>query len=287
MPINSCDAKLDERQFTSVQEGETEMEWHYADNGRQVGPVSEEQLLQLVQSDVVRPETLVWHLGMAEWKPFREAGPTSAPPLPRYGDYSRPCASCGRTFPTSDLAMFGDAAICVECKPAWVQRMRQGMANAIPGQLRYAGFWIRLVAQFIDGVLLTAVLGTIFAVFFGGSYFAMVRQAAQPGSDPSLVMGPMYARMGVYQLIGLAIGVAYAVFFWTRFGATPGKMALGLRVVNPDGQLIGVGQAVGRYFSYLLSAMILYIGYMMAGWDDQKRALHDRIASTRVIKTRE
>jgi uncharacterized RDD family membrane protein YckC len=70
------------------------------------------------------------------------------------------------------------------------------------------------------------------------------------------------------------------------YGATPGKMALGLKIVRPDGGPISAGRAVGRYFAEILSALTLMIGYMMAGWDSEKRALHDRIADTRVIKTR-
>jgi uncharacterized RDD family membrane protein YckC len=57
-------------------------------------------------------------------------------------------------------------------------------------------------------------------------------------------------------------------------------------VVRPDGGPISAGTAVGRWFCYILDSLILLIGFMMAGWDDEKRALHDRICNTRVIKTR-
>jgi uncharacterized RDD family membrane protein YckC len=94
------------------------------------------------------------------------------------------------------------------------------------------------------------------------------------------------AGIGLAETLSLAVGLTYYCFFWVRYGATPGKMALGLKVVNPDGGPISAGQAVGRYFSLILSGLILCIGFMMAGWDDQKRALHDRIAGTRVIRIR-
>ena len=56
------------------------MEWHYAENGRQLGPVSEEQLLQLTRTGVVTPDTLIWRAGMPEWKPFRAClRPSSLP----------------------------------------------------------------------------------------------------------------------------------------------------------------------------------------------------------------
>ena len=63
-------------------------------------------------------------------------------------------------------------------------------------------------------------------------------------------------------------------------------MALGLKLVRADGASLTVGRIIGRFFAEMLSWIILFIGYIMAGFDEQKRALHDRICDTRVIKTR-
>ena len=64
-------------------------------------------------------------------------------------------------------------------------------------------------------------------------------------------------------------------------------MALGLKVVRPDGSRVGYGRAVARYFAAMLGGMILGIGYLLVAFDSEKRALHDMICDTRVIKTRE
>lgn len=266
------------------------MDWHYAENGQQMGPVSEEQLLLLAQSGAVSRDTLIWHSGMTGWKPFGEAGPGAPPPLPD-GAQNRLCASCGRIFATTNMAIYGESAICADCKPAWAQRLRQGMTSTAPGNLRYAGFWIRVGAHLIDGIILSTALGSVFFLFFGASFFAIIQQAAAAGArggqpDPTemaALMAPMMASMGLFQLVGLVVSLAYSAGFWLKFGATPGKMAVGIKVVRADGSPISVGQAIGRFFGYLLSSLILYIGYMMAGWDEQKRALHDRLAETRVI----
>jgi uncharacterized RDD family membrane protein YckC len=61
-------------------------------------------------------------------------------------------------------------------------------------------------------------------------------------------------------------------------------MALDLKVVRPDGGPISLGRAVGRYFAKIVSGIILAIGYIIAGFDDQKRALHDMMCDTRVIR---
>lgn len=94
-----------------------------------------------------------------------------------------------------------------------------------------------------------------------------------------------FSWIGTVPPVSLALGICYFVFFWTQYGATPGKMVLKLKVITPEGGFISAGQAVGRYFSQILSGLILCIGFMMAGWDSEKRALHDRIANTRVIYT--
>jgi uncharacterized RDD family membrane protein YckC len=80
------------------------------------------------------------------------------------------------------------------------------------------------------------------------------------------------------------IGGAYTIFFVGKFGATPGKMALRLRVVLSNGGKVGWGRATGRYFAELLSSLTLGIGYLIAAFDDQKRTLHDHICDTRVIR---
>jgi uncharacterized RDD family membrane protein YckC len=63
-------------------------------------------------------------------------------------------------------------------------------------------------------------------------------------------------------------------------------MALGLKVVRADGTALTTGRIIGRHFAEWLSSLILAIGYIMAAFDDQKRALHDRICDTRVIRSR-
>jgi uncharacterized RDD family membrane protein YckC len=61
-------------------------------------------------------------------------------------------------------------------------------------------------------------------------------------------------------------------------------MACGIKVVRPDGDRVSYARALGRYFAEILSGLILAIGYIMAAFDSEKRALHDHICSTRVVK---
>ena len=152
---------------------------------------------------------------------------------------------------------------------------------AVAGR-HYAGFWIRFVARVIDGIILgvvNAIVRLPFMVMFGfGSGI---------GLRGGLLVAPAMAGvLGISLLIGLAIGIAYDVYFLSAHGATPGKMALGLRVIRADGGPISPTLALARHFAEWVSAFILMIGYIMAAFDLEKRALHDRICETRVIYAR-
>lgn len=132
-----------------------------------------------------------------------------------------------------------------------------------------AGFWIRFVAVMIDGVVLLVAQGILFGsgwILSGGS------------------LGPGMAIKGVVNFFGTLIGAAYGIVFHWLWGQTLGKMALQIKVVSMDGGPLSFGQAVGRYFATFLSAIILCIGFIMAGIRSDKRALHDLLAGTRVVR---
>jgi uncharacterized RDD family membrane protein YckC len=67
-------------------------------------------------------------------------------------------------------------------------------------------------------------------------------------------------------------------------GATPGKMALGMKVIRADGQPLSVGLSLGRWAASWVSCLTLFIGYIIAAFDAQKRTLHDHICDTRVVR---
>lgn len=178
------------------------------------------------------------------------------------------CSECGQPWPPEDLARFADRLICSNCKITYAQKLREGVASS--GTFEYAGFWIRFVAALLDGIILF-VAGIIVQLLFT----PMWRSGR---------VDLMFMALGIQYLISMAIGATYEGLFVSRFGATPGKMALELKVVRPDGGPISLGRAVGRYFAKIVSGILLMIGYIMAGFDSQKRALHDMICDTRVIR---
>ena len=135
----------------------------------------------------------------------------------------------------------------------------------------YAGFWQRFLAAFIDG-LITTILSAV-AGFVIGSFGAI------PGTEGGGATGPA-------GLVGFVLTwLYYALMESSERQATFGKLALGLRVTDLEGNRISFGRATVRYFAKILSAIILLIGYIMAAFTEKKQALHDMLAGTLVLRS--
>jgi uncharacterized RDD family membrane protein YckC len=183
------------------------------------------------------------------------------------------CSECGRAFDQDELIRIGDTQVCAECKPLFVQRLREGVT--LPGEMVYAGFWIRVGAKIIDIIILWA-LG--FVVSLLGGFF--ISGSSLGGQIPiRFIAGNI-----VIVMLSWVIQIAYPIYFLGKYSATLGKMACGLKVVRPDGEKISYARACGRVFAEGVSSLILCIGYIMVALDEEKRALHDRICDTRVVK---
>jgi len=149
---------------------------------------------------------------------------------------------------------------------------------AAPADVAYGGFWIRVVAYLIDGILLNIVFGII------GAIVGVSMIPVDPtNTDPMAGM----EHMGRFQLVALVVTWLYfALMESSPRGATVGKMVLGLRVVDEQGNRISFARATGRFFAKFISTIILMIGYLMVAFTERKRGLHDMIAGTLVIKNR-
>lgn len=142
-----------------------------------------------------------------------------------------------------------------------------------------AGFWIRGAALFVDAIVFyTALLLFALIVMLPPLMAGGIGRPPDPARVKAVNAG--------YFVVSFVLSVGYSVWMHGRWGQTLGKMATGVRVVKPNGEPIGYGRALGRWFASILSFITFGIGYLMAGVHSEKRALHDLVAGTRVIKVR-
>lgn len=235
-------------------------DWYYAQQGRQNGPVSFEQLGQLARGGQLSPADLIWREGMPNWTPASQTPGlfNAAPEAPTYDMAPQPA--------TSAYAPAG----AVYAPPRTGTGAQIGYYAPQPGYVEYAGFWLRFCAFVLDQVLLFVVN------FFIGFVIGFALASASKGAGVILI-----------QVIGIVVSwLYYASMESSTKQATLGKMALGIVVTDLNGERIGFGKATGRYFGKIVSGLILCIGYIMAGFTERKQALHDMMAGTLVIKGR-
>jgi len=132
---------------------------------------------------------------------------------------------------------------------------------------RYGGFWIRVVAYIIDGVIIGVVAGIIDAILHINL------------TDPQ---NPSYtAGSGV----NLVLSFAYFVGMWTYQGATLGQRIFKLKVVDANsGQPIAFGKAAVRWIGLLVSFLVCFVGVIWVAFDARKQGWMDKIAGTLVTQ---
>jgi len=160
----------------------------------------------------------------------------------------------------------------------------------VPPPLSYGGFWERVAAYFIDGLILGVPFGILaIALIFTFGGFGMLLHRAPGPVDPREVVG-LVAPMFMTFFLGMFF---FVLLQWLYFAglessarqATVGKAIMSLRVTNVEGKRLSFGHATGRFFAKIVTGMIpLAIGYIMAAFTEKKQALHDMIAGTLVLK---
>jgi uncharacterized RDD family membrane protein YckC len=148
-----------------------------------------------------------------------------------------------------------------------------------PDHFQLAGFWLRFVATLLDWVILGLPISAV-----NGLLFSPV-PVYLPGQTPRLPpLDFIFNSCGAPFFWTIASWLYFSLMESSEYQATLGKIVMGLQVVDLAGRRISFARASGRFFGKTVSALILYIGFMMAGWTRYKQALHDQIANTLVAR---
>lgn len=137
--------------------------------------------------------------------------------------------------------------------------------------MEHAGFWKRLVATIIDGFAVM-FLALVLGLFLGLCVFLVGLDLESKGVGLIL------------EIFGALLGPLYFILMEaSSTQSTLGKLAMGIFVCDANGNRLTIGRAALRYFSKILSALILGIGFLMAAFTENKQALHDKIAKCYVM----
>ena len=197
----------------------------------------------------------------------------------RVEEGNRFCQACGQEV---------GGAVIVAPTPSITVSGPVSASISTPASFPYGGFWERVGAYLIDGLILGIPFGAVvmaLIITFGGFGVLLHRRAADPSAAMALVAP-------VFMIFFLGM-LGFLILQWLYFAgmesserqATFGKSVMSLRVTNYEGQRISFGHATGRFFAKIVSGMVpLALGYIMAAFTEKKQALHDFIAGTLVVR---
>ena len=143
--------------------------------------------------------------------------------------------------------------------------------ETVSEDLEYVGFWPRVAASIIDGVLIGLVTWPVGTAVYGMDYW----------TSGSVMLGAWDF------LLSWVVPAIAVITFWIFRQSTPGKMAVSARIVDArTGGAAKAGQYVGRYLSYFVAAIPLFVGIFWIAFDRRKQGWHDKMAGTVVVRQR-
>ncbi|MET4677892.1 MULTISPECIES: RDD family protein [unclassified Luteibacter] len=225
-------------------------------NGERFGPYTDDEVRQWLRDGTCRPDELGWHEGMTDWRALSELFPDE-----------RPAVAPG-AVPPPPPPFFGIHDATVEPE--------------------HAGFWLRLGAWVIDYIVL--MVPFTFISLMMGMGDVITSTFARMEHDQAAAVAAYAEAMRPISYVVLLVGFAYYVLFESsKWQATPGKMACGIRVTDTAGQRLTLGRAAARNAVRLLNAVTLLVPmvfYVTAAFTQRKQGVHDLLASTYVVMGR-
>jgi uncharacterized RDD family membrane protein YckC len=154
-------------------------------------------------------------------------------------------------------------------------------------QPTYAGFWIRLVARLVDGLILGIPFGIVIGVFLvaSGGFVNAGSGSSGQGSQSAAAATAFGGGVLLLYVLAFVVQVGYWIYFWGASGATLGMRLLHLRVVDANtGGPIGYARATIRFLMSIVNTWACYIGWIWVAFDPRKQGWHDKVANSVVLQ---
>ena len=201
------------------------------------------------------------------------------------------CSKCGNAIDSS-------AAFCSTCGQPTHVVVTQPAGVSMPSPasvalqtnypaVHYAGFWLRLVAYLIDGLVMVVAFVAVAIILVFGTGLGPALGRLHPGEEPGEV-GSLLGVTFIFSLLAISLvgsWLYHACLESSDWHATLGKKILNMKVMDLEGRPISFGRASVRFFAKIITGMLpLGIGYIVAGFTERKQAIHDMIASCVVLR---
>ncbi len=226
-------------------------------DGERHGPYQEDDVRQWLRSGQLSREDLAWYEGLADWQPVSVLFPDEA--------HSTPAIPAPPSLPPLPSPT---AATLEDC----------------------AGFWKRFAAWVIDYLILLVPIFAIALSMGAVTAFEHLMAQIQDGTVPALALEEYAKAVRPATMWALLVGYLYYAFFeCSIWQATPGKLALGLRVTDLEGRRITLGRSLARNavrLTNVLTALIPFVCYVAVAWTARKQGFHDLLAKTLVLNGR-
>ncbi len=149
----------------------------------------------------------------------------------------------------------------------------------------YAGFVSRFIALVVDLIVINVISIVVLASIGLILNFFGLDNTLDPVRDVVNYLATTLENGALWITVSFStlFGVIYFLFFWVLVGFTPGKALFGLRIVRANGQRLTFVRAVLRLIGYWISALLLFLGFILVILDNRRQGLHDKFADTIVI----
>lgn len=192
------------------------------------------------------------------------------------------CSRCGGEFCRDCVVEMKENLFCANCKREQVRDIQSGADTTA---LDLASIWRRFWALSLDGLITGIPTGAIGLLIFFAMFERSLETLAEAGNNLKFTL--------IFLVAGNAIWLIYEGLMLSSRGQTLGKMALGIKVVTPEGEDINPSQAWGRTFvrvvfnaANALFGLLTLVNYLPAFFSKEKKAVHDSMAKTRVVNWR-
>lgn len=231
-------------------------------NGERHGPYKEADVREWLRSGQVAGDDLGWYDGLADWQPLASLFPE---------EVNRASAA---TPPPFSAAPLPEQATTVALED-------------------YAGFWKRFGAWILDYIVLMIPSGIILAQTSIADSMSKLFAASMSGGSTQEAMADyvqaVHSARPAMLLVVLIGFIYYTLMESSSLQATLGKLAVGIRVTDMDGQRLSIGRSAGRNAVRLLNivtGLIPFIAYLAVAWTQRKQGLHDLLAKALVLNGR-